>query len=162
MAGTKTIPAVASGQQYNLATIHWIDENEKEYSSSMRTKDAPTDPELQALIDDSQAMSNASSWRLDITEVYYGAKDAANAASAVHESVADKIRLSYKDTAGAYEQAYIPAPLEDLILDNNVVDTSDALYTAWKTAVEAIKQVGMVALNVAFVQYQQRNDSVSP
>jgi hypothetical protein len=163
MAGTATVPSVAGGQTFNLVTLHWIDDNEKEYSHSFRTIDAPTDPQLQAFVDDSQALSNASSWRLEVTNIYEGAKDAGNAASAVHESVADKVRLSYKDiSTGAYEQAYIPAPLEDVILDNNTVDITDALYIAWKAAVDAIKQTGMTALNVAFVQYQQRNDSVSP
>jgi len=163
MPGTGTVPSIAGGQDFNLITIHWIDDNEKEYSYSMRTKDSLTDPEIQAFVDDSQAASNASSWRLEISEIYEGAKNASNALSATHESVADKVRLSYKDNStGAYEQAYIPAPLEVLVGDNNIVDITQTAYTDFKTAVDAIRQVGMTALNVAFVQYSQRNDSTSP
>ncbi len=162
MPGTKTIPAVASGQQYNTVTIHWVDDNDKRYASSMRTIDAPTDPQLQAFIDDSQAGSNASSWKLEVTNVYFGARNKSNALSAVHESIADKIRLSYKDTAGAYEQAYMPAPLAVLVDDDNNVVITETAYTDWKTAVEAIIQLNMVALNVEFVQYLQRNDVQSP
>lgn len=162
MASSSTIPAIASGQQYNTITLHWVDDNDKRYASSMRVKDAATDGEIQAFIDDSQAASNASSWKLELTEVYFGARNKSNADSAVHESIADKIRLSYKDSAGAYEQGYLPAPLAVLIDDSNNVVISNGLYTAWKAAIEAIKQVGMIALNVEFVQYLQRNDVQSP
>lgn len=162
MASSSTIPSIAGGQQYNTVTLHWVDDNDKRYASSMRVKDGMSDPELQALVDDSQAASNASSWRLEVTEVYFGARNKSNADSAVHESIADKIRLSYKDTAGAYEQGYLPAPLAVLIDESNNVVTGNALYIAWKAAIEAIKQVGMVALNVEFVQYLQRNDVQSP
>ncbi len=162
MASVSTIPAIAGGQQYNTVTLHWVDDNDQRYASSMRTKDAPTDPELQAFIDDSQAGSNASSWKFETTQIYFGARNKSNAEAFVHESIADKIRLSYKDSAGAYEQGYLPAPLATLIDDDNLVVTAGALYIAWKAAIEAIKQVGMVALNVEFVQYLQRNDIQSP
>lgn len=162
MPGTKTIPAIASGQQYNTVTLHWVDDNDKRYASSMRAIDAPTDVQLQALIDDSQAGSNASAWKFEFTNVYFGARNKANALSAVHESIADKIRLSYKDATGAYEQAYMPAPLAILVDEDNNVAIAQTAYTDWKTAVEAVIQVNMIALNVEFVQYLQRNDVQSP
>lgn len=163
MAGTSTIPTILAGETSYEITLSWIDDNEKEYSDSFRTKAAVSTAEIQAFVDTSQAGSNASAWKVTTSTVWEGTKNAFSAASDVHESVADKVRLSFKDIGtGAYDQAYLPAPLEVLVGDNGIVDTSQAVYTAWKSALEAIVQTTFTALNVAFVQYSSRNDSTSP
>ncbi len=163
MAGTSTIPVILAGETSYLLTLSWIDDNEKEYTDSFRTKAAVSTAEIQALVDDSQAGSNASSWKMEQTTVWEGTKSSFSAASAVHEGVAQKVRLSFKDVAtGAYEQAYLPAPLEILVGANNIVDTSQAIYIAWKAALEAVVLSSFQALNTAFVNYSGRNDSTSP
>ena len=160
---TSTVPTIAAGETGFAVSISWIDENETEYTDSIRAKAGITDAELQSLITAAQAGSNASSWKMEITTTWEGAKNAANATSAVHESVKDKVRYSLKDIAtGAYTQAYMPAPLEAWVGDNNIVDITQATYIAWKAAVDAIKLAIFTPLNVAFVQYSQRNDSTSP
>jgi len=163
MPGTSTIPTIVGGETSYVITLSWIDDNEKEYSDSFRTKANPSDAEIQALVTAAQAGSNASSWKCEVTKVFEGSKNAFAAASAVHESVKDKVRLSYKDiSTGAYAQAYIPAPLEVLVGDNGIVDVSQTVYTDWKTALDNIVQSSFVALNTAFVQYSGRNESTSP
>ncbi len=160
---TSTIPAIAGGPNYEEVSLSFIDNEEKEYTYSVRIQGAATDVQLQAIVDAVNAATNASSWRLQRREVYEGAKNANNADAVAHESVADKIRLSYKDLAtGAYAQTYIPAPLTVLVGDGGVVDTSNALYTAFKTAWDAVVLAGFSAINVEFVQYSERNDVVSP
>lgn len=163
MAGATTIPSIAGGSTFTQITISWIDDNGKEFSDALRTKGALTDPEIQAFADDNQAGSNASSWRLETAIVYEGAKSKANAASNVHESIADKIRYSLKDVAtGAYAQTYLPAPLAALVDDENIIVTTDQLYIDWKAAVDAVKQANLTPLNVEYVQYHQRNATTSP
>ena len=160
---TSTIPTIAAGETGYSVTIHWIDENEKEYSDTFLTKASPSDAEIQTFVTTSQAGSNASSYKVSIATIWEGAKNASNATSAVHESVADKVRYSLKDlTTGAYIQAYMPAPLEAWVGDDNVVDISQATYIAWKAAVDALKPTTFTPLNVEFVQYSQRNSSTSP
>jgi len=160
---TSTIPTILAGQTgYNLA-ISWIDQNEIEYTDRLRVKAGLTDAEIQTLVTASQAGSNASSWKVTLETCWEGEKNATNATSAVHESVKDKVRYSMKDlSTGAYNQAYMPAPLAVWVTDNNIVDTTQATYIAWKTAVDAVKLAVFSPLNAAFVQYSQRNDSVSP
>jgi len=163
MAGTSTVPTILAGETGYQLTMSWIDENEKEFSSTFLTKANPSDAEIQALVTAAQAGSNASLYRVEATIAWEGAKAASNAASAVHESAADKIRLSLKDiTTKAYARAYLPAPLEVLVGDGGVVDTSQAVYTAWRDAVLAVKLASFTGLNVEFVQYQQRNEQVTP
>jgi len=160
---TSTVPTIAGGETGFFITISWIDDNEIEYADTFRVKSGVTNGEIQALIDASQAGSNASSYRIEMTQSWEGVKSSANATSAVHESVKDKVRYSLKDLAtGAYMQSYMPAPLEAWVGDNNIVDVLQATYIAWKAAVDAVKPAVFSPLNVAFVQYSQRNDSTSP
>lgn len=161
--GTKTVPTIVAGETGFLITMSWIDDNESEYSNSFVTKASVSDAEIQAIVDTAQLASNASLFRVEVTTQWEGAKDAANALSAVHESVTDKLRYSLKAIATkGYTHAYIPAPLEILIGDNGIVDTSQAIYTNWRDDVDDIKLALFTPLNVAFVQYSKRNDATSP
>lgn len=163
MAGTRTAPDVTTAQTYDEVTFSWIDDNEKEYSSTLRVNTAATAVQVEALAAAAQPAANASLWKIERRQIWRGQKNAANADSAVHESVADKIRLSLTELAtGAYEQAYLPSPLQILVGDAGVVDTTQVLYTTWRDAVLAVAPTGFIGLNAEFVQYSQRNDSVSP
>lgn len=161
--GTSTVPTIVAGETGYLITMTWIDDNESEYSSTLVTKASISDVEIQAVVDTAQLASNASLFRVEVTKQWEGAKDAANALSAVHESVADKLRYSLKAIATkGYTHAYIPAPLEVLVGDNGIVDITQAIYTNWRDAIDDIKLAAFTPLNVAFVQYSKRNDSTSP
>lgn len=160
---SSTIPAIAGGANFVEMSISWIDNEEREYTETFKVDAASLATEKQAVLDAMQAASNASSWKCEVREVFEGVKNAANADAVAHESVQDKIRLSYKALAsGAYLQSYIPSPLTVLVGDGGVVDTSQALYTAFKSAMDAIVPTGFTALNTEFVEYSGRNDSVSP
>lgn len=163
MPGTRTAPAITGAQTYDTVTFRFIDENEKEYSDTFRIDAATTAVELEAVAAAVQLASNGSLYDVVRSSAWRGAKNAANALSAVHESVADKIRLSMVElSSGAYEQAYIPAPLETLVGDGGVVDITQVAYTTWRDAVLAAVPTTFVGLNTEFVQYSQRNDAVSP
>lgn len=163
MAGTRTVPTIAAGETGYLMSFSWIDDNEAEYTSSMLVKANVSDAELEAIIATAQLGSNASMFKAELTTQWEGAKNSDNALSVVHESVADKVRYSMKDvTTKAYVQAYLPAPIEALVGDNGIVDITQTVYINWKDDVDDVKPASFLPLNVAFVQYVQRNDSTSP
>jgi len=163
MASTGTIPAIAGGATKTRISISWVDSDNKEYSDNFLSNAAPSAVNLQAYVDAAQAASNASSFKLEVTTVYQGVKQPANADDASRESVLDKIRTSYSKVADdAYQQVYVPAPLGALILPDGTVDKSNALYTEWKASVDALIQTGFTVLNAEFVQYSGRNDKVVP
>ncbi len=163
MPGTRTTPAITGAETTLLFSMSWIDDNNKEYSNAFLVATAVTDIQLEDVVAKAQLASNASCWRAEKTLQWTGAKNKSNALDAVHESIADKIRYSLKALSNnAYTKAYIPAPLEVLITDANIVDISQAAYSNWKTAIDAAVASGFVALNVEFVQYSQRNDVITP
>jgi len=163
MAGTRTTPAITGSETTLLWSLSWIDDNGKDYSNSFLVATAVTDVELEAIVATAQLAANASCWRAEKTLQWTGVKNASNADNAVHESVADKIRYSLKALSNnAYTKAYIPSPIAVLITDANLVDITQAVYTNWKTAIDAAVASGFTELNVEFVQYSQRNDVQSP
>lgn len=163
MPGTSTIPTIANGPTSTVISISWYDDEDGEYTASFRSDANPTDVALQALVDAGQLASNASSWKLKVENVYEGQKSALSAVSDPYMSVEDKIRLSYKDLSnGAYDQNYLPSPLEALVNPGGTVDTSNATYQAWRDATTALIQSGFTPLNVGFTQYSKRNDTVTP
>jgi len=163
MPGTRTASVITDSPTAILFSLAWIDDNEKEYSNAFLIKSDVTDIQLEAVVATAQLAANASCWKAEKTLQFEGQKNRSFALSAVHESVADKIRYSLKNlTNKAYTKAYIPAPLEVLISDANTVNTSETAYTNWKTAVDNAVATGFIALNVEFVQYSQRNDTTSP
>lgn len=163
MPGTRTAPDVTLGETAMLFALTWVDDNNKEYTNSFLVNSAVTDIQLEAVSATAQLASNASLWKVQKIEQFEGQKNRAFAASATHESVADKIRYSLKNLATkAYTKAYVPAPLESLVSDDNTIETAELAYTNWKTAVDNAVASGFIALNVEFVQYNQRNDVTSP
>lgn len=163
MAGTATAPPVNGTPTTVEVSLHWVDDNNKRYSDNILVDPATVDADIEAYAQAAQAGSNASLWQVSINTQYSGVALASQADSAVHESVADKVRLQTKQlSSGAYNPAYIPAPVEILVAENNEVDISQVLYTTWRDAVQAILPTGFALLNVGFTQNTQRNDSVNP
>lgn len=163
MPGTSTVPTIASGPTKTTIAISWVDTENIQFTDTFNCDPAPADADLQALVDAAQAGSNASSFKLEVTNVYEGIKNAGAAASAPYESTVDKIRLSYKDLANdAYQQTYMPAPLTSLVGSGGVVDNTALIYTNWRDAVTALIQDGFDPLNTEFVQYSKRNNKVAP
>jgi len=163
MPGTSTIPTILAGETGYTLSMSWKDNEDAEYTDTIKTDATVSIAEIQALVDAAQAASNASSFKVSWTTVWEGVADSSNALAQAHESVFDKMRLSFKAIAtGAYDQVYVPAPLTAIILSGGVVDTANALYIAWRAAVVAVMQTGFTALNAGFVQNSKRNNSVSP
>lgn len=161
--GTRTCPPITDGQTALIWSLGWVDSNDKEYSNSFLVKTAVTDIELEAVVATAQLASNASLFKAEKTYQWQGTRQKSNALDVAHQSIADKIRYSKKDLGQkAYVKAYIPAPLEELIDNENIVDTANVIYTNWRDAVDVAIAVAFVALNVEFVQYNQRNDTTSP
>lgn len=163
MPGTRVAPTVDGTPTYLSLSMAWVDDNNKKYSNALLIDAAATDIEIEAVAVAAQAGSNASLYEINVGQVYQGVPLASNALAEVHESIADKVRLQTKDlTTQAYNPAYIPAPLEILVGENNEVDISQAIYTTWRDAVQAVLPTGFALLNAGFVQNVQRNESTSP
>lgn len=163
MPGTRTAPDITTTANKTMLSISWVDAENKEYSDNIIIKSTSTAAQREAYVAKAVAASNASAWRVTQSIVWVGARNSSNALPEAHESVADKVRLSYKDLSNdAYQQAYIPAPLTVLVLVGGVVDTANSIYTDWRDAVNAIIPITFIPLNTEFVQNVQRNQIVSP
>lgn len=160
---TRTAPDITGASSFEFVSIRYVDADDGETTVTFRAIDTLTLAALQALVNLAQTISNASIFEVITGSSWQGAKSKANATDDSYVSVKDVLRLSFKDIAsGAYERVYSPSPLGDLVMDNSVVDVSNADYIAWRDAVDAAMPTAFTVLNVAFVQNVQRNKGQSP
>lgn len=163
MPGNRSAPDVTGSPTKVEWSFQMIDAHNTRASNSILTDPAATNAQVEAAAAALQAGSNASLWRITQTNIWTGVALSSSALDAPIVSVKDAIRLQTTDlTTQAYNPAYMFAPLTVLITDQDTVDTSNAIYTAWRDAVQVLLPTGFALLNTGFVQNVQRNQSVSP
>ena len=114
MAGTMTAVTAVTAATYKLVSISFVDASGDVWTESLRVPTATTAAAIDTMIADIQERSNASIWKLEITEVREGAISTSNATTDPRtQSVFDHILMTFKNPAtGMSQRVYIPAPLE--------------------------------------------------
>jgi len=168
MPGTRTAPTVdIAAVSFFRVVMRLIDSRGDKRSVSFRfdvnPPGTPSGADIEDLVAALQAATNASVYSVKLEYIWAGADVAANAVEAVVESVYDNIVINYKDVAANKQQSlFIPAPLGDIILDGDVVDTADAIYTDVRDAYLALLNAGpdaYVASTTRFTERRDKNDT---
>lgn len=161
MPGTRTAPTVDGSITGQRVSFRLIDSRGDRRSVSARSLTAVTDADVEALAVALQAATNASLYSVTITDLYEGLALGSNAVEAVVESVYDNVSINFKDVPGDRQQTmFIPAPLGDYILDGDVVDTADTVYTAVRDAFDTVLGGNYDAVTVTFTERRDKNDKV--
>lgn len=161
MAGTRTAPTVDGSPVSKSVSIGLIDAQGDVRSISLVAAAGATNAQIEALVAAVQAATNASVWRVTVGEVYNGAESKGNAANAVVESLYSNIVYHVKESATSSQRAYIPAPLETLFnTDTDQPDPTDALLTAWFTAVLAVVGNTYTGQSIRYTERREINDSI--
>lgn len=157
------VPAVTIGSPiYRLWSLRFIDADGALRSVPMEWVVAPTDAQVNAVLDAYGAGSNASLYAL-VSEDYYGVTPSqADATNAVHVSVKDAINLSYKDLANRKTQTvYVPSPLDSLFVpDTDTPDLDSTLLSAVVTATNAIVPGTQTLVAARFSQRSKLSERV--
>lgn len=157
---TRTAPTVDGTLTSKAVSISMIDASGDERSVRLVVPSSATNTQIEALVAALQAASNASVYRVKVESLYVGAKLASNATNAAYTSVYDNIVLLLKESALVTQQAYVPAPKVAIIPSGDVVDISNALYTAWRDAALAAVSGSYAAQSVRFTERREKNDSI--
>jgi len=162
MPGTRTAPTVDAGTAtFVRVTLALIDSRGDKRSVSIRASAAIVPAAIETLTAAIQAATNASVYRVGFTYVYEGDALGSNASEAVVESVYDNVAINFKDVAGNRQQTvYIPAPVGDIILDGDIVDTADAIYTAVRDAYDTALAGDYTPITARFTERRDKNDAV--
>jgi len=162
MPGTRTAPTVDAGTDtYVRISFGLIDSRGDKRSISIRVESIAALAEVESLTAAIQAATNASVYRVGLNYVYEGEALGSNAVEAVVESVYDNVAINFKDVAGNRQQTvYIPAPLGDIILDGDIVDTVDTIYTDVRDAYDTVLAGDYTPITARFTERRDKNDSV--
>jgi len=170
MPGTRTAPTVATGDLLVRIGFRLIDSRGDIRTASVDAVGIdPSGPifygQVETIAAALQAATNASLFEVAWTTRFVGARDASNALDAVVESVYDNIAVNYKAVDINLQQSvFVPAPIGDLILDGDIVDNTDTVYTDFRDAVAAFITGGTGApaytpVSVRFTERREKNDS---
>jgi len=140
--GTRTAPAVNGTGSYKRVSISYID-----YTGNVRTTSddfpqATTALQIEAYVAAEQALSKASIYKVEVSEVYNSVGDSSNALEEVNPSVYDNVVFLAKTAANLSKNFYILAPDEAAFIDTtDQIDPANteiaALMTAWLAAAGA-------------------------
>jgi hypothetical protein len=159
---TRTAPTVDGSPSYVAASFRLIDASGDKRSFQLKLPAAATAAQIEAVAASLAAATNASLYAVEVTEAYAGAINAGNASEVVHESVYDNIVILFKDTSGVpvSQNGFIPAPNSALVEPGDDIDTSNALYTAFRDAVATALAGGYAAITARYTERREKNDSV--
>lgn len=157
------VPSVTQGSPlYRLWSLRFIDADGALRSVPIEMKAAPTDAEINAMLNAVGAGSNASAYAL-VVEDYYGAEPLqSNATNAVHVSTKDAINMLYKDLANRKSQTlYVPSPKDVMfVADTDTPDPQTTELAAIITAMNAVLPATQNLISLRFSQRSKLNERV--
>lgn len=160
MPGTRTAPAIDGSPTFTSLSLRWIDASGDLRTTSLRLPPDATVPEIEAVVANAQAISNASVYQVNVVDVYTSTPDDLSALNEAHESLFDNIALNCKDVlADSQQTAYIPAPLTSVTRDGDVVDTVNVAYQTWRDSIIAALGGNYAAVTVRYTERRKKADS---
>lgn len=155
----RTAPTVDGSGNFREVSFRWIDANNSRRSDTLRVAQDATDAEIEAIVADFAAKSNANLYRVDVTMVYNSVLQPSDAVEEPRESVNDNIVILFKDSAGNARDFFIPAPLDSLFVGGtNNPDAAD--FAATIAALQAALEVAYEPVSLRFTERRRKNRSV--
>ena len=163
MAGTRSAPVVVAGTpNRTVLTMKFMDAGGEKRSVSIDVPNAVTDAQIDALADGAQAISNATIYEIAKQVKYTSVPLEANAQTdSPFVSVYDNLVLLAKDVSiNKSQDGFVPAVEGIIVLDGDVIDTTDVNYIAYRDALVAALGGSYTAVSARFTERRDKNESV--
>lgn len=155
----RTVPTIDGTGNFREVGIRWIDANNNRRADTLRVAQDATDAEIEAIVADFAAKSNANIWRVDVAMVYSSVMQPSDAVEEPRESVNDNIVILFKDAVGNARDFFIPAPLDSLFVGGtNNPDAAD--FAATIAALQAALEPAFEPVSLRFTERRKKNRSV--
>lgn len=154
---TRTAPAVATANVNKVtSTLHLIDASGDLITVALVTPDALTDAEIEAWAAAYQAVTQASLYKVSVTNEWVGTATPVNADTDQRNSVKDGINFLYNNitTLKSQTSRLVAPELVTMIDDSDIPDLTAAGIVALVAAEEAI----LVGYDLQSAQYTERRE----
>lgn len=163
MSGTRSAPTVDGGtpNRVRLST-RWMDAGGEKRAVSLDVPASITDAQIDSLVNTTQILSNATCYEINKILSYTSIPLETNAETdSPFVSVYDNLVLLVKDpTINKAQDMFIPAIEGIVVLDGDVIDTTDTDYIAFRNAVVSAVGGSYQAVTARFTERRDKNDSV--
>lgn len=164
MPGTRTAPAVNGTPAFKQVTLHYIDAHGKNGTVTDTFPFAlATSSNVQDWAAANADISNASLWKVTVSDVYAGAQDSGNALDDVQVSVKDVLVASAYDPADPTDSraAYLLAPEDSLFVAGTTdIDPTNVDYAALLAAYLVLLGGTYSITGATFNQNSQRGKKI--
>lgn len=136
MPGTRTAPAVDGTPLYKVVSLTWYDYTGEQRTDSYQFDADSTNLEIEAFAAAMQALSNATLWRIQVSDAYNSVGDSSNALEQVWEEASANLVFLAKDSLNNSQNIFVPAPINAVMVEGTEeIDPTNAalaaLLAAW-------------------------------
>ena len=158
---TRTAPTVDGTPLFKMVSFGWMDYTGDKTSSTVPFAPDATAAEIEAVAAVLQAASNATLYRVQVTDDYDSVALKSNATEAVWENVADVVVIHYKNpTTRADFRLNIPSPINAMFIEGtDNVDTADTAFTNVLAAFAAGIPTGFSPVTARFSKHRDINQA---
>jgi len=160
MAGTRTAPDVTGAITGNTATIHLIDASGDLFTDAITQVAAITPAQVEAWVAAYQAVSQASVYKVTVSNEWAGDPDPDNAEALYRGTVSDGINLLYKNPTTLDSQSpRVVAPIAAVMQGNQDIPLlTGGGFPALIAAISAILS-GFLLTSAQFTGRRERNNN---
>jgi len=158
---TRTAPTVDGTPLFKLVSFSWMDYTGDKWSGMLPFAPDATAAEIEAVAATLQAGSNATLYRIQVTDDYDSIAIKSNAVEDVWENVKDQLVIHYKNpTTRADFRVNVPSPIDTMFVDGtDNPDTAQVTFTNILAAVAAGIPAGFSPVTVRFSKHRDINAS---
>jgi hypothetical protein len=140
MPGTRTAPTIDGTPDFKRVSVTVYDYTGEQRTDSYQLDADATAVEIEAFVAALQTVTNATIWRVSVSDVYNSVGDSSNAVEDVWEEASSNVVLLAKNTANASINFFIPSPVNAMFTEGTEnIDPTDADLAALLAAILAMK-----------------------
>jgi len=140
MPGTRTAPTVDGSPQFKRVSVTLYDYTGEQRTDSYQLDADATPAEIEAFIAALQDVTNATIWRVQVSDVYNSVGDPSNAIEEVWEEASANVVLLAKDANDSSINFYIPSPVNAMFTEGTEsVDPTNTELAALLAAILPMK-----------------------
>ena len=155
---TRTAPAVNGTPNVLQVSIRWIDVSGDLRAVSIDADPGATNAEIEALVDNLQTMSNASIYRVEVSQVYNSIPSVASATAGIYPSVFDNVVLLLKTPDNQSTNVFIPAPDATVMSSSSDTPLTAPLLAIAASITNVLEGTGTEDWNLVSARFTERRE----